>query len=85
MTRTSRTPARIVVVSETDVEATRTHGTRVKRAPRARIRTQAWRPRRTARRLWQRWREIDRNLDAYAARRPRETAVVVFEPLPEPA
>ena len=39
MTRTSRTPARIVVVSETDVEATRTHGTRVKRAPRARIRT----------------------------------------------
>jgi deazaflavin-dependent oxidoreductase (nitroreductase family) len=32
-------------------------------------------------RLWQRWRELDRNLDAYAARRPRETAVVVFEPL----
>jgi len=31
-------------------------------------------------RLWQRWRELDRNLDAYAARRPRETAVVVFEP-----
>lgn len=36
-------------------------------------------------RLWQRWREIDRNLDAYAARRPRETAVVVFEPRPEPS
>jgi deazaflavin-dependent oxidoreductase (nitroreductase family) len=31
-------------------------------------------------RLWQRWREIDENLDAYAARRPRETAVVVLEP-----
>lgn len=30
-------------------------------------------------RLWQRWRELDRNLDGYAARRPRETAVVVFE------
>jgi hypothetical protein len=31
-------------------------------------------------RLWQRWRELDKNLDGYAARRPRETAVVVFEP-----
>jgi deazaflavin-dependent oxidoreductase (nitroreductase family) len=31
-------------------------------------------------RLWQRWRELDRNLDGYAARRPHETAVVVFEP-----
>ena len=31
-------------------------------------------------RLWQRWREIDKNLDGYAARRPRETAVVVLEP-----
>ena len=31
-------------------------------------------------RLWQRWRELDRNLDAYAARRPHETAVVVLEP-----
>ena len=31
-------------------------------------------------RLWQRWRELDRNLDRYAARRPRETAVVVLEP-----
>jgi hypothetical protein len=31
-------------------------------------------------RLWQRWRELDQNLDGYAARRPQETAVVVFEP-----
>jgi F420H(2)-dependent quinone reductase len=31
-------------------------------------------------RLWNRWRELDRNLDSYAARRPGETAVVVFEP-----
>jgi F420H(2)-dependent quinone reductase len=31
-------------------------------------------------RLWQRWRELDRNLDRYAARRPRQTAVVVLEP-----
>ena len=31
-------------------------------------------------RLWQHWRELDNNLDSYAARRPRETAVVVFEP-----
>jgi hypothetical protein len=31
-------------------------------------------------RLWQRFRETDPNLDAYAARRPRQTAVVVFEP-----
>lgn len=31
-------------------------------------------------RLWSRWREIDKNLDAYAARRPTETAVVVLEP-----
>ena len=30
--------------------------------------------------LWQRWRELDENLDGYAARRPHETAVVVFEP-----
>jgi hypothetical protein len=38
-------------------------------------------------RLWQRWRELDDDLDAYAARRPRETAVVVLEPraAPEPA
>jgi deazaflavin-dependent oxidoreductase (nitroreductase family) len=32
-------------------------------------------------RLWQRWAEIDENLEGYAARRPRETAVVVLEPL----
>ena len=35
-------------------------------------------------RLWQRWQEIDRNLDGYAARRPHETAVVVLEPRSEP-
>ena len=31
-------------------------------------------------RLWQRWRELDKNLDSYAARRPHDTAVVVLEP-----
>jgi len=31
-------------------------------------------------RLWERWRELDRNLDGYAARRPQETAVVVLGP-----
>ena len=31
-------------------------------------------------RHWQQWREIDKDLDGYAARRPRETAVVVLEP-----
>jgi F420H(2)-dependent quinone reductase len=31
-------------------------------------------------RLWARWREIDTNLDGYAARRSSETAVVVLEP-----
>jgi len=31
-------------------------------------------------RLWQRWRDLDKNLDGYAARRPGETAVVVLEP-----
>ena len=31
-------------------------------------------------RLWSRWAEIDDNLEAYAARRPTETAVVVLEP-----
>ena len=30
-------------------------------------------------RLWDRWRQIDKNLDAYAARRPTETAVVILE------
>jgi deazaflavin-dependent oxidoreductase (nitroreductase family) len=31
-------------------------------------------------RLWQRFRDLDENVDAYAARRPRPTAVVVLEP-----
>ena len=31
-------------------------------------------------RLWSRWAGIDKNLDAYAALRPAETAVVVLEP-----
>ena len=31
-------------------------------------------------RLWKHWRELDKNLDRYAARRPHETAVVVLEP-----
>ena len=31
-------------------------------------------------RLWARWREIDKNLDAYAALRSSETPVVVLEP-----
>ena len=31
-------------------------------------------------RLWARWSEIDSDLDAYASRRPTETAVVVLEP-----
>jgi F420H(2)-dependent quinone reductase len=31
-------------------------------------------------RLWQRWRDLDKNLDDYAARRPQQTAVVVLEP-----
>jgi deazaflavin-dependent oxidoreductase (nitroreductase family) len=34
-------------------------------------------------RLWERWAEIDENLDAYASRRPTGTAVVVLEPRPE--
>ena len=33
-------------------------------------------------RLWDRWRQIDANLDSYAAMRPPETAVVVLEPQP---
>ncbi len=32
-------------------------------------------------RLWSRWGEIDKDLDAYAALRGTETAVVVLEPL----
>ena len=31
-------------------------------------------------RLWERWRQIDKGLDSYAARRSMETAVVIFEP-----
>jgi deazaflavin-dependent oxidoreductase (nitroreductase family) len=30
-------------------------------------------------RLWDRWRQIDKNLDAYAARRSMQTTVVVLE------
>ncbi len=33
-------------------------------------------------RLWNRWREIDKNLDSVAARRSTETAVVVLAPQP---
>ncbi|CAN5127076.1 nitroreductase/quinone reductase family protein [soil metagenome] len=33
-------------------------------------------------RLWARWREIDTKLDAYAALRAAETAVVILEPRP---
>jgi F420H(2)-dependent quinone reductase len=35
-------------------------------------------------RLWARWRELDTKLDAYAALRSSETAVVILEPRPEP-
>jgi deazaflavin-dependent oxidoreductase (nitroreductase family) len=31
-------------------------------------------------RLWERWRAVDKNLDAFASRRSTETPVVVFEP-----
>lgn len=31
-------------------------------------------------RLWNRWREVDKDLDAFAARRSTETAIVVMEP-----
>jgi len=31
-------------------------------------------------RLWARWRQIDKNLDAYAARRSIRTAIVILEP-----
>ncbi len=34
-------------------------------------------------RLWGRWREIDKNLDAYAALRSTETDVVILEPAPD--
>jgi len=33
-------------------------------------------------RLWSRWREIDKDLDAFASRRSSETAVVILEPRP---
>jgi F420H(2)-dependent quinone reductase len=36
-------------------------------------------------RLWDRWRQFDADLDAYAAMRPSETAVVVLEPQLGPA
>ena len=36
-------------------------------------------------RLWARWSEIDKDLDAFAALRPTETAVVVLEPDTGPA
>jgi len=35
-------------------------------------------------RLWGSWREIDAKLDAYAALRSSETAVVILESRPEP-
>ena len=35
-------------------------------------------------RLWAQWQEIDQNLDAYAALRSTETAVVFLEPEAEP-
>ena len=35
-------------------------------------------------RLWARWREIDTNLDEYAALRSAETAVVILEPSLDP-
>lgn len=36
-------------------------------------------------RLWARWQEVDKDLDAYAARRPSDTAVVILEPRPTPS
>lgn len=36
-------------------------------------------------RLWARWREVDPRVDAYAALRHSETAVVILEPQPESA
>ena len=35
-------------------------------------------------RLWARWATYDKDLDAFAARRSRETAVVILEPRPAP-
>ncbi len=34
--------------------------------------------------LWARWRDLDPMLDAYAARRSGQTAVVILEPSPDP-
>lgn len=34
-------------------------------------------------RLWERWQQTDKNLDALAALRPSETAVVILEPRPD--
>ena len=45
----------------------------------ARAATEAERPR-----LWSRWAHYDKGLDAYAARRSRETAVVILEPASGP-
>ena len=36
-------------------------------------------------RLWGRWRDIDKELDGYAALRSSETAVVILEPRPSPS
>ncbi|MDG4824097.1 nitroreductase/quinone reductase family protein [Asanoa sp. WMMD1127] len=49
--------------------------TRGERQVRARAATGAERER-----LWNRWRELDTDLDGYAALRPQPTAVVVLEP-----
>ena len=35
-------------------------------------------------RLWDCWRELDKNLDSYAGRRSEETAIVIFEPSDSP-
>jgi deazaflavin-dependent oxidoreductase (nitroreductase family) len=48
------------------------------RAVRARAANQDERPR-----LWARWATYDKDLDAFAARRSRETAVVILSPRPE--
>jgi deazaflavin-dependent oxidoreductase (nitroreductase family) len=48
------------------------------RAVRGRAADQDERPR-----LWARWAEYDKGLDAYAARRSMETAVVILSPRPE--
>ena len=36
-------------------------------------------------RLWARWRDIDKQLDAYAALRSSQTAVVILQPRPGPS